>query len=154
MNSAAPRLAPWRATLVLLAILAAGLFVLFAVQRAHTRVSVDIVELLPTSDDDRAIALTRQAATGRPGRVFSIALWDKNAPQQAPLESARTLSSRLAGEKPIFVAAFAGFDDAARERMTKFFFDRRLALRLPGWYDAKERQWHAAGNQGAPDPKW
>ncbi len=155
MHSAAPpRLAPWRATFVLLALLAAGLAVLFGVQRAHRRVSVDIVELLPTTDDDRAVALTRQAATGRPGRVFSIALWDQNAREQAPLDAARKLSALLAGEKPTFAASFAGFDDAARERLTKFFFERRLALRLPGWYDAKDRQWHAAGKEGAPDPKW
>src|SRR4249919_428668 len=110
MQSAAPpRLAPWRATLVLLAFLAAGLAVLFGVQRAHRRVSVDIVELLPTTDDDRAVALTRQAATGRPGRVFSIALWDQNDRQQAPLDAARKLSALLAGEKPMFAASFAGF---------------------------------------------
>jgi predicted exporter len=155
MHSAAPpRLAPWRATLVLLAFLAAGLAVLFGVQRAHQRVSVDIVELLPTTEDDPAIALTRQAATGRPGRVLLIALWDAKARQQAPLDAARKLSAQLAGEKPIFAASFAGFDDAARDRLTKFFFDRRLALRLPSWFAAKQRQWRESGKEGAPDSNW
>ena len=131
MQSAAPpRLAPWRATLALLAFLAAGLAVLFGVQHAHRRVTVDVLDLLPSDQRDPTIVLARQGATGRPGRAMFIALYDAKNPTKPPLAAARQLAADLRARTSLFADVFSGFDAAARQRLTGFFFDRRVALRL------------------------
>ena len=149
-----PRLAPWRATFALLAFLALGLAVLFGVQHAHRRVTVDVLDLLPTDQQDPTIVLARQGSTGRPGRAMFIALSDARNPAKAPLESARQLAAELRAQPQLFADAFAGFDAAARQRLTGFFFDRRVALRLPVWFDAKNQQWLEEKKTGEPDPTW
>lgn len=149
-----PRLAPWRATLVLAAVCALGLFVLFGVQKAARRVTVDVLDLLPADQRDPAIALARQAAVGRPGRAMLFAISDAKAPQQAPVAAAQKLAAALQAQPKLFKAAFSGFDAAARERLTKFFFDQRLALRLPAWFESKSRAWVADGRSGPPEADW
>ncbi len=151
---AAPRLAPWRATLLLIALLAIGLVVLFGVQHGHRRVTVDVLDLLPSDQRDPAIALARQAATGRPGRTMLFALSNAKDPAKAPLVAAHALAADLNQRPAEFAGAFSGFGATERERLTKFFFDRRLALRLPAWFEGKAAAWVAAGKSGVPDPAW
>ncbi len=151
---APPRLAPWRATLALAALCALGLGVLLGVQRAPKRVTVDVLDLLPADQRDPAIALARQAAVGRPGRAMLFALSDAKAPQKAPVVAAQKFAAALGAQPKLFDAAFSGFDAAARERLTKFFFDQRLALRLPAWFEAKSRAWAADGKSGPPEVDW
>lgn len=149
-----PRLAPWRATLLLAGCCLLALFVLFGVQRGHKRVTVDVLDLLPADQRDPAIALARQAAVGRPGRTMMFALSDAKSPQQAPVAAAQKLAAFLQGQPQLFDAAFSGFDAASRERLTKFFFDQRLALRLPAWFEAKSRAWSAENRSGPPEAGW
>ena len=155
MQSAAPpRLAPWRATLALLALLAAGLAVLFGVQHAHRRVTVDVLDLLPSDQTDPSIVLARQGATGRPGRAMFIALYDAKNLTRPPLAAARRLAAELRARPQLFADVFSGFDAAARQRLTGFFFDRRVALRLPVWFEAKQQQWRDEKKTGDPEPAW
>lgn len=149
-----PRLAPWWATLILAAFCALGLYTLLGLQQAARRVTVDVLDLLPADQRDPAIALARQAAVGRPGRAMLFAFHDAKAPQQAPQAAAQKFTTALRAEPKLFRAAFCGFDAPARERLTKFFFDQRLALRLPVWFETKARAWQAEGKAGAPDPAW
>lgn len=149
-----PRLAPWRATFALLAFLALGLAVLFGAQQAHRRVTVDVLDLLPSEQQDPTIVLARQGSTGRPGRAMFIALFDAKNPAKAPLKAAREVASALRAQPKLFADAFSGFDAAARQRLTGFFFDRRVALRLPVWFDAKSQQWRDEKKPGEPDSAW
>jgi predicted exporter len=151
---APPRLAPWRATLALLAFLTLGLAILLGPQRAGRRVTVDVLDLLPSDQNDPSIALARQWATGRPGRTMFFALMDVRNPGTPPLTAARQLAGELRARPELFADAFSGFDAPSRERMTRFFFDRRVALRLPVWLETKKQQWRGEGKSDDPEAAW
>ncbi|MBE7213528.1 MAG: hypothetical protein INR65_21130, partial [Gluconacetobacter diazotrophicus] len=139
-SPAAHPLAPWRATAILLLLLAAGAAVLFAGQHASRRISVDVLELLPRDEQDPTIRLARQTVSGRFGRTLYIALHDTAHPDKPPVDAAALVAGELRAN-PAFDAVFTGLDDAAKERLQQWFVDRRLALRLPVWLDGMEARW-------------
>lgn len=150
-----PRVAPWRATALLGALLALGLGLLFGAQHAPRRISVDVLELLPRDELDPTIRLARQTVSGRFGRTQLLALADRQNPGQAPVAAAAALAAGLARD-PAFNAAFCGLDRPAKDRLSQWFIARRLALRLPFWLDAMRARWsqETGAPAGDPDPAW
>lgn len=147
--SSPPRVAPWRATALLAALLAVGLGILFGVQHAARRISVDVLELLPRDELDPTIRLARQTVSGRFGRTELIALADPRDPGKAPVAAAAAMAAGLARD-PAFHGAFCGLDQPGKDRLQEWFVARRLALRLPFWLDAMRARW--AREKGAGDP--
>ena len=154
--SAAHRLAPWRATAVLLFLLVAGGWILFRVQGAPRRISVDVLELLPRDEQDPTIRLARQTVSGRFGRTLYVALHDTAHPDRAPVEAAALVAGELRAN-PAFGDVFTGLDPASKDRLQQWFLDRRLALRLPAWLDGMAVRWRKEKGPSAtaePDPAW
>ncbi len=157
------RLAPWKATGILLLFLLAGLGILFGPQRALRRMSVDVLDLLPHDQQDPTISLARGTANGRFGRTMLLALSDSAHPDKPPVEAARKLAATLAAD-PAFAGTFSGLTEASKERLGKWFFDRRLPLRMPAWLDAQRAKWQQENNPqpatrnpqlaSDPDPAW
>ena len=148
------RLAPWHATGVLLLLLGLGLAILFFVQGAPRRTSVDVLELLPRDQFDPTIRLARQVASGRLGRTMLLALSDSQNLGKAPVEAAAKFAAGLSGE-PSFSGAFAGLGAGDKDRVAKWFFTRRLSLRAPFWLDAMTERWHKEkGSDSRPDTDW
>lgn len=147
------RVAPWRATGLLAALLVLGLAILFGVQQAPRRISVDVLELLPRDELDPTIRLARQTVSGRFGRTELIALADPRNPAQAPVAAAAAIAAGLARD-PAFNAAFCGLDQAAKDRLQQWFVARRLALRLPFWLDAMRARWAQEKRAGDPEVSW
>ena len=153
---AAHPLAPWRATAVLVLLLAAGAWILFVGQRAPHRVSVDVLELLPRDEQDPTIRLARQTVSGRFGRTLYVALHDTAHPDKAPVEAAALVAGELRAN-PAFGDVFTGLDATAKDRLQAWFLDRRLALRLPGWLDGMAARWRKEKGPSAPpepDSAW
>ncbi len=153
---AAHRLAPWRATAVLVFLLAVGGWILFSVQHAPRRISVDVLELLPRDEQDPIIRLARQTVSGRFGRTLYIALHDTAHPDKAPIEAATLVAGELRAN-PAFGDVFTGLDAAAKDRLQQWFLDHRLALRLPSWFDGMTARWRKEKGLSAPpdpDPAW
>ena len=153
---AAHRLAPWRATAVLVLLMVTGGWILFAVQHATRRISVDVLELLPRDEQDPTIRLARQTVSGRFGRTLYIALHDTAHPEKAPVEAAALVAGELRSN-PAFADVFTGLDAAAKDKLQQWFLDRRLALRLPGWFDGMVARWRKEKGPSAPpnpDPAW
>ncbi len=149
-------LAPWRATAVLLFLLVAGGVILFRVQNAPKRISVDVLELLPRDEQDPTIRLARQTVSGRFGRTLYVALHDTAHPDKAPVEAAALVAGELRAN-PAFADVFTGLDPAAKDRLQQWFLDRRLALRLPAWFDAMTARWRKEKGPNAsaePDSAW
>ncbi len=145
------RLAPWRATAVLLALLAVGWWVLQSRQHASQRISVDVLDLLPRDEQDPTIRLARQTVSGRFGRSLLIALSDPAHPDKAPVEAAAGMARLLAGNRA-FSGVFAGLTPEAKDRLQEWFFARRLPLRLPGWLDGMTARGHQEQGAAAGDP--
>ena len=147
--------APWRATLVLLLVLAIGVGILFGVQKATRRVSTDMLELLPRDELDPTIKLARQTASGRLGKTLLFAVSDPTHPGKAPTAAAALLATELGGS-PLFAGVFTGMKADDKERLQAWFFERRLPLRLPGWLDAMTALFHQekGAAAGDPDPAW
>ncbi len=153
---AAHRLAPWRATAVLVFLLVVGGWILFSVQHAPRRISVDVLELLPRDEQDPTIRLARQTVSGRFGRTLYIALHDTAHPDKAPVEAAALVAGELRGN-PAFGDVFTGLDAAAKDRLQQWFLDHRLALRLPAWFEGMTVRWRKEKGPSAPpepDPAW
>ena len=149
-------LAPWRATLALLALLAVGLVVLLGVQHAGRRVSTDVLELLPRDELDSTIKLARQTVSGRFGRTLLLSLSDPAHPDKPPSQAAAAMGAALAGS-PAFNGVFTGLTGEGKDRLQRWFFDRRLALRLPVWLDTMTARWQKEKGPSAPadpDPTW
>ena len=154
--TAAHPLAPWRATAVLLLLLAAGAAILFLGQHASRRISVDVLELLPRDEQDPTIRLARQTVSGRFGRTLYIALYDTAHPDKPPVEAAALVAGELRAD-PAFGEVFTGLDAASKDRLQQWFLDRRLALRLPVWLDNMAARWRKEKGPEAPpepDPAW
>ena len=154
--AAAHPLAPWRATAVLLLLLAAGGAILFWGQHASQRISVDVLELLPRDEQDPTIRLARQTVSGRFGRTLYIALHDTAHPDKPPVEAAALVAGELRAD-PAFGDVYTGLDAAGKDRLQQWFLDRRLALRLPVWLDGMVARWHKEKGPDAapePDPGW
>ncbi len=152
----AHRLAPWRATAILLLLLVAGGAILFFGQHASRRISVDVLELLPRDEQDPTIRLARQTVAGRFGRTLYIALHDTAHPDRPPTEAAALVAGELR-VNPAFGDVFTGMDAAGKDRLQQWFLDRRLALRLPTWLDGMQARWRKERGATAapePDPAW
>ncbi len=152
----AHRLAPWRATAILLLLLVTGGAILFFGQHASRRISVDVLELLPRDEQDPTIRLARQTVAGRFGRTLYIALHDAAHPDQPPTEAAALVAGELRAN-PAFGDVFTGMDAAGKDRLQQWFLDRRLALRLPAWLDGMQARWRKERGATAapePDPAW
>lgn len=151
-----PRLAPWRATFALVCLLLLGAGILFGIEHAHRRISVDVLDLLPKDEQDATIRLARQTANGRLGRAFLIALSDGQNPTKPPTQAAAALSQLLAKDSA-FAGSFSGFDKTAKEQLEKWFLERRLAIRLPIWLDQNTQLWrqeNPALNEATPPVHW
>ena len=149
-------LAPWRATLLLLALLVIGLGVLFGVEHASRRVGTDVLDLLPRDQLDATIKLARQTVAGRFGRTLLFALSDPAHPDKAPTGAAAAMGAGLA-RSPAFSGVFTGLTGEGKDRLQQWFFDRRLALRLPVWFDGMAARWRKEKGPSAsaePDPAW
>ncbi len=149
-------LAPWRATLLLLALLVVGVGILFGVQHASRRVSTDVLELLPRDQLDATIKLARQTVSGRFGRTLLFSLSDPTHPDKPPTQAAAAMGAELA-RSPAFGGVFTGLTSEGKDRLQQWFFDRRLALRLPVWFDGMLARWRKEKGASAPadpDPGW
>ena len=149
-------LAPRRATLLLCALLAVGLGTLFGVEHAARRVSTDVLDLLPRDQLDATIKLARQTVSGRFGRTVLFALSDPAHPGKPPTQAAAAMGAELAAS-PAFSGVFTGLTAEGKDRLQQWFFDRRLALRLPVWFDAMAVRWRQEKGPSAPadpDPAW
>lgn len=133
-------LAPWRATGALLLLLALAVTLLLGPQHALRRLSVDALDLLPRDEQDPTIRLARQTAGGRFGRTMLFALSDAKNPGQPPTAAAARFAQLLAAD-PSVAGAFAGLDDAGRDRLGQWFFERRLPLRFPVWLEELSARW-------------
>ncbi|MBV9127548.1 MAG: MMPL family transporter [Verrucomicrobia bacterium] len=142
------RLAPWQATGALLLFLLLGVGLLFGPERAAHRLSVDVLDLLPRDAQDPTISLARQTANGRFGRTMLLALGDSAHPDQPPVAAARQLADALAAD-PSFAGTFAGLTDAGKEKLSAWFFERRLPLRMPAWLDAQTAKWRQENSNSA-----
>ncbi len=153
--SSSPPPAPVRATLILLAVLAVGLGVLLGVQKAGRRITTDALDLLPRDELDATIKLARQTTTGRFGRTLLFALVDSDHPDKPPAEAVAALAADL-GRNPAFNAVFTGLKSDDKDRLQRWFFERRLALRLPVWLDGMTARWtrEKGSGGGEPDPAW
>ncbi len=155
-DDASHPLAPWRATLLLLALLGVGLSILFGAQHAGRRVSTDVLDLLPRDQLDATIKLARQTVSGRFGRTLLLALSDPAHPDKAPTAAAAAMGAALGGS-PAFNGAFTGLTGEGKDRLQQWFFDRRLALRLPAWFDGMAARWRkekGPSSAAEPDPAW
>ena len=149
-------LAPWRATLALLAMLVVGLAILFGVEHANRRVSTDVLELLPRDQLDATIKLARQTVSGRFGRTMLFSLADPAHPDKPPTQAAAAMGTELA-RSPAFSGVFTGLTSESKDRLQQWFFDRRLALRMPAWLDGLTARWRQEKGVAAPaepDPAW
>ena len=149
-------LAPWRATAVVLLLLAAGGAILFLGQHASRRISVDVLELLPRDEQDPTIRLARQTVSGRFGRTLYIALHDTAHPDKPPVEAAALVAGELRADAA-FGEVFTGLDAAGKDRLQQWFLNRRLALRLPVWLDGMAARWRKEKGPAAPpepEPAW
>ena len=150
------RLAPWRATAVLVALLAVGWYVLQYRQHASQRISVDVLDLLPRDEQDPTIRLARQTVSGRFGRTLLIALSDPAHPDKAPTAAAADIAAELA-VNPAFSGVFVGLTPDAKDRLQEWFFSHRIDLRLPVWFDGMTARWRKEKGASAPadpDPAW
>ncbi len=147
--------APWRATLALLVLLLLGAAVLFGVQGAGNRISTDPLELLPRDELDPTIRLARQTASGRLGKTLLFALSDPDHPEKPPTDAAALMAAELAAS-PAFSGVFTGMKGNDKDRLQAWFFERRLSLRLPVWFETMEGRWRKEkGVQvGGPDDGW
>ena len=136
--------------------LAVGAAILFLGQHASRRISVDVLELLPRDEQDPTIRLARQTVAGRFGRTQYIALHDTAHPDKPPVEAAALVAGELRAD-PAFGEVFTGLDAAGKDRLQQWFLDRRLALRLPVWFDGMETRWRKEKGPDAPpepDSAW
>ncbi len=151
--------ASWRATGVMLLVLLVGVGILWFIERAQERISLDVLELLPRDEQDPTIRLARQTVSGRFGRTVLIAVSDRDHAEKAPVEAAAKMAAGLRAD-PAFAGAFAGLTDESKDQLGKWFFDRRLPLRLPIWLDAMRARWQkekdtaVAAKVGEPDATW
>ncbi len=149
-------LAPWRATLLLLTLLGVGLAILFGAQHASHRVSTDVLELLPRDQLDATIKLARQTVSGRFGRTLLFSLSDPAHPDKPPTQAAAAMGAEMA-RNPVFSGVFTGLTGEGKDRLQRWFLDRRLAWRLPVWLDGMAARWRKEKGASAPtdpDPAW
>jgi predicted exporter len=146
-----PGLAPWRATGILVLFLLLGLGLLLGPEHAPKRVSVDVLDLLPRDELDPTIRLARQTVSGRFGRTLLIALSDTAHPRQPPVQAAAKIAGQLAAN-PAFAGAFTGLTPESKDQLGRWFFARRLPIRLPIWLDGLRARWQKQKGAPAGDP--
>jgi predicted exporter len=128
-----------------------GLGLLLGPERAMHRVSVDVLDLLPRDELDPTIRMARQTVSGRFGRTLLIALSDSAHPGQPPTQAAAMIAGKLAAD-PSFAGAFTGLTPESKDKLGKWFFERRLPIRLPVWFEGMRNAWQKEKGAVAGDP--
>ncbi len=143
----------WIARILLLLGAVAGLVSLWRLDLGR-RVSTDILDLVPADERSPELSMVRSLAGQDEARVLLLAL---RLPER-PAEGAAARELREERAAAIFCGALAGSpaiaravplsDKGPREALGAEVFSRRLELLLPGWLEARRRQYDAAGGPG------
>lgn len=114
-----------------------------------TRISTDVLDLIPASEQAPELALARSMASERQARVALFAL--VSAPEQ------RTRATEVFVETlrtdPAFAEVRPMDDPGPRNALGRQLFVQRFELLLPGWLAARKSE-HAAAAPPEPWPEW
>lgn len=141
----------WTARAVLGFAALAGLLWLWRADLAH-RVSTDVLDLIPAGERSPELALARSLASERQARVALFSLAVPGADGAKRDAAARTFISSLR-ESSAFAEVVPYRDDAARTALGRKIFEQRFNLLLPGWIEARRREYDAT-DRSTPWPRW
>jgi len=115
------------------------------------RISSDVLDLIPAGERSPELALVRSMASEKQARVVLLAL---DLPERSPRrkEAGTALAAALRAS-PAFAEATLMGDGAAREALGRALFSQRFDLLLPGWIEARRRDYLASGSR-EPWPDW
>jgi predicted exporter len=148
----------WTARALLLAGALAGLCCLWRLDLGR-RISTDILDLVPRDERSPELAIVRGLAAQDEARVLLLALSvprgageDEGAYEQRGGRLAG-MFARALGRSPAIAEALKLSDTGPRNDLAGAIFARRLELLLPGWLEARRRQYASSGS-AAPWSAW
>ena len=100
-----------------------------------TKISTDVLDLLPSADRSPELGVVRSLASEAEARVMFFVLTDAGGAPASPAATHR-FADELA-RQPVFAQALALDDPAPREAMAKALFDQRFPLLFPTWLRAQ-----------------
>jgi predicted exporter len=117
-----------------------------------TKISTDVLDLVPTDARATELTLIRQLASQAEARTMLIALTDA---QGAPVPAAVTqaFAAELA-RSPAFAQAVPVGDTAARDALGKELFARRFTLLFPQWLEEQRAAFASTGMPGTAEEDW
>jgi predicted exporter len=110
------------------------------------KISVDVLDLVPSDERSPELTLIRELASEAEARTMLLVLTGADG-APAAAEAAVRFAGSLAKD-PAFAQALAMNDPAPRDALGRALFERRLTLLFPAWLREREAA-HAAGG-GAP----
>jgi predicted exporter len=108
------------------------------------KISTNVLDLIPASEQAPEVALIRGFANDIQARVMLFALDDSTAPGTPPTAAAQLLAAELT-RSPLFAEAVVIGDDSAQVALGKKVFDHRFELLLPAWLGQHERAFALTG---------
>ncbi len=117
------------------------------------KISTNVLDLIPPSEQSPEVALVRNFANDIQSRVMLFALRDPAAPGAAPTAAAQDFAAQLAAS-PLFAEATVLGDAANQETMGRQIFERRFELLLPGWLGDRQREFAATHRPPADFSAW
>ena len=117
------------------------------------KISTNVLDLIPASEQAPEIALIRGFANDIQARVMLFAVDDPAAPGVPPAAAAQLLATELT-RSPLFAEAVVIGDDSAQAVLGKQIFDHRFELLLPGWLGQHERAFALTGQPPEKYSTW
>lgn len=119
----------------------------------RTKISTDVLDLIPAGEQSPEINLVRGFAKDVQSRVMLFALRDPANPAVAPQAAADQFAAALS-HTPEFAEAVVLGSDQAQQNLGQQIFERRFELLLPGWLGAREREFAATGKPPDAFSRW
>ncbi|MEO6569041.1 MAG: MMPL family transporter [Opitutaceae bacterium] len=116
------------------------------------KISTNVLDLIPASEQSPEINLVRGFADDVQSRVMLFALRDPQNPANA-----RDIATRFATKltsSPEFAEAVVIGDPAMQDKLGRAVFERRFELLLPGWLAAKHFEFKATGGSDNEFSAW
>src|SRR6202142_1188584 len=144
----------WTARILLLAAAAAGLACLWRLD-LKSRVSTDVLDLVPTGERSPELSLVRSLAGQEEARILLLSLRVPAVPgesDEAQAQRGNRAAALLAGSlarSPSIAQAIPLSDARPREALAAAIYSRRLDLLLPEWLETRRREFDASGGGAA-----
>jgi predicted exporter len=141
------------ARIILLAFAALGGLWLLRLDYAE-KISTNILDLIPADERSPELTLVRSLAGEQQARVQLFAVQLPAGSDPATLPQAATAFADALKKSPVFSDIAVVDDPAAREKLGRYLFDRRLELLLPTWLAERQRAFAATAQPPETFDAW